>query len=86
MAITQAALIQEGARVRVRRADAPIDPAAVGRTGIVVDASEYRPYSYGVQLDGDDAARMFAPAELEILAQDKLPPERQQAKQRRALP
>jgi hypothetical protein len=79
-------VVPAGARVRVRRGKLPVDPALLGRTGIVVEASEYRPQSYGVALDGETTVRVFATEELEVLAYDALPPERQEAKQRRALP
>jgi hypothetical protein len=52
----------------------------------VVAASEYRTQSLGVVLDGDREARFFMPAELEVVEQPALPPEREQAKLRRALP
>ncbi len=80
------AIIPMGARVRVRRGHLPADAAVVGRTGTVVEASEYNPARYGVALDGEPQVRVFALNELEILHYEALPPERQQAKQRRALP
>ncbi len=80
------AVIPMGARVRVRRGHLPADAALVGRTGTVVEASEYNPARYGVALDGEPQVRVFALNELEILHYEALPPERQQAKQRRALP
>ncbi|MBI4408590.1 MAG: hypothetical protein HY561_02700 [Gemmatimonadetes bacterium] len=80
------AVIPEGTRVRIRQALLPIDPAAVGHMGVVVDASEYHAHSYGVVLDGEQELRFFAPTELEIVQELVLPPEREAAKQRRALP
>jgi hypothetical protein len=85
MAITSAP-ISEGTRVRIRRGVFPLDPVAIGRTGTVVDASEYRSHSYGVVLDGDEDVRFFAPPELEVVQGLALPPEREEAKGRRALP
>src|SRR5690606_28155905 len=64
MAITAGALIPQGARVRVRRANLPLDPSAIGRIGTVVDSSEYHAHCYGVILDGEEHARVFAAAEL----------------------
>jgi len=86
MAVT-GALIPEGTRVRIQRGMLPLDPAAVGRMGTVVDASEYRAHSYGVLLDGDRETRYFAPDELQVVeAPALLPPDRDAARQRRALP
>jgi hypothetical protein len=80
------AVIPLGARVRIQRGAFPIDPAIVGRTGTVVESSEYRPHCYGVVLDDDVEARTFALAELELLDEASLPPDRAAAQQRRALP
>lgn len=79
--------IPEGARVRVRQvAPFPQDPQVVGCTGTVLAATEYRPESVGVALDGRNEVRYFAPEELEMTAEPALPPDREAAKQRRALP
>jgi hypothetical protein len=86
MAITAGALIPQGARVRVRRANLPLDPSAIGRIGTVVDSSEYHAHCYGVILDGEEHVRVFAAAELEVVEELALPPDREAAKQRRALP
>ena len=80
------ALLPEGTRVRIRRASLPQDPAFTGRTGIVVAASEYRDNALGVVLDGDSVVRFFTPGELEVVSGLPAPPERESAKQRRALP
>ncbi len=80
------AVIPLGARVRVKRGQLPADPALVGRMGTVVEASEYTPARYGVALDGEVQVRVFALGELDIVQYDALPPERQAAKQKRALP
>jgi len=80
------ALIPEGTRVRIRRGSLPLDPAAIGRTGTVVEASEYRAHCYGVLLDGEQTKRVFTPDELEVLEPVSLSPDRAAAKSRRALP
>lgn len=80
------AVLPEGTRVRVRRGSLPQDPAVSGRSGVVVNASEYRNQALGVVLDGDSAMRYFTPGELEVVEQLPLPPERETAKGRRALP
>lgn len=86
MAITEGSRIPVGTRVRVQRGGMPIDPAVVGRTGVVVDATPYRARSYAVAIDGEREQRMFAPAELEVAETRELSPAREQAKTRRALP
>jgi hypothetical protein len=80
------AVLPEGTRVKVRRGSVPQDPAVTGRAGVVVNASEYRNQALGVVLDGDSAMRYFTPGELEVVEQLPLPPERETAKGRRALP
>ncbi len=75
-----------GARVRIRRGLVPGDPALFGRQGTVVEASEYTQARYGVALDGESQLRVFALGELEVVEHEPLPPERQAAKQRPALP
>jgi hypothetical protein len=85
MAIPMAAL-PEGTRVKIRRAQAPQDPAVLGRTGMVVVASEYRDQALGVVLDGESGLRYFSPGELEVVTAVPLPPERESAKLLRALP
>ena len=86
MAITAGALLPEGTRVRIRRGAMPQDARLLGRTGIVVDASEYRANNYGVLLEGEQHVRMFAPAELEVVEALGLAADRQEAKKRLALP
>ena len=85
MAIPQAAL-PEGTRVRVKQGHFPIDPTVLGRSGTVTVATEYAPQNLGVVLDGETSARHFAPSELEVVSEPLLPPEREAAKRRRALP
>ena len=79
-------VLPEGTRVKIKRGALPQDPALLGRGGVVVSASEYRDNSAGVVLDGESAIRWFTPGELEVTAAVPLPPERQSAKQLRALP
>jgi hypothetical protein len=85
MAIT-GGLIPEGTRIRIRRGQFPVDPSLLGRTGTVVDTSEYRPHAYGVLLDGESEQRFFAPAELEATEERALRADREAAKRRPALP
>lgn len=80
------AKVPEGTRVRIRQANFPLDPALRGRTGVVVAASEYQVQSIGVALDDSTDVRYFSPNELEMTHMPALPPEREAAKQRRALP
>jgi hypothetical protein len=79
-------LLPEGTRVQIRRADVPQDPTVTGRTGVVVAASEYMAHELGVVLDGEQTVRYFTPSELEATALPPLPPEREAAKRRPALP
>jgi hypothetical protein len=79
--------VPEGSRVRVIQAPQfPQDPEVLGRAGTVVIASEYHTQSLGVVLDGEREPRYFAPRELETITEPALPPEREEAKTRRALP
>jgi len=72
--------------VKVRRGSLPQDPSVSGRTGVVVAASEYRTEALGIVLDGESAVRYFTPGELEVVTLLPLPPERESAKAKRALP
>jgi hypothetical protein len=86
MAIPYAAL-PEGTRVKIVSGVLPQDPALIGRMGLVLAATEYAPQSLGVTLDGESVPRYFRPEELEVVSEPPLlPPEREAAKQRRALP
>lgn len=85
MAIPMAAL-PEGTRVRIRRSRTPQDPVVLGRTGVVVIASEYRDQALGVVLDGESSLRYFTPGELEVVKAVPLAPERESAKRLSALP
>lgn len=85
MAVPVAALPQ-GTRVKVVPTHFPQEAALIGRTGIVLNATEYQTQSLGVVLDGETTPRYFAPVELEVISTPALPPERELAKRRRALP
>jgi hypothetical protein len=76
----------EGTRVKVVRGSFPQDPSLTGRSGTVVSVSEYTTQSTGVVLDGEATPRFFAPTELEAQSEPARLPEREAAKQRRALP
>lgn len=78
--------IPEGTRVKIKRGIFPLDPALVGRTGVVVGASEYQVQNVAVALDDSAEVRHFNPVELEVTTQPALPPDREAAKQRRSLP
>jgi hypothetical protein len=78
--------LPEGTRVKVMRGSVPQDPALIGRSGTVIATSEYNPQSVGVVLNDESAPRYFLRSELEILETEQLPPERQAAKRRPALP
>jgi hypothetical protein len=80
------ALLPEGTRVRIRRSSLPQDAALLDRTGTVVIATEYRDNAVGVVLDGEQATRWFTAGELEVIQEVALPPERESAKRRPALP
>ncbi|MEX0907338.1 MAG: hypothetical protein WD054_03325 [Gemmatimonadota bacterium] len=80
------AVLPEGTRVKIRRSTVPQAPSVIGRTGVVVTATEYRDNAAGVVLDGDSEVRYFTPGELEVTAAVPLPTERETAKQKRALP
>lgn len=85
MAIPFAALA-EGTRVKVKQGNFPLDPVVRGRNGLVVAASEYNTQGLGVILDGESEIRYFGPSELESTSEPALPPEREAAKRRSALP
>jgi hypothetical protein len=80
------AVLPEGTRVKVQTGSVPQESALIGRTGVVVAASEYRDNAAGIVLDGESALRYFMPGELEVIATPALPPEREHAKRLRALP
>ncbi len=78
--------LPEGTQVKIVPGPYPQDPTVTGRVGTVVSASEYQTQSVGVVLAGESAARFFARGELEVLTEPARLPEREAAKQRRALP
>lgn len=61
----RAPLHPTGTRVTVRRGRFPLDAGLVGRTGTVVELSDYRPGRYGVVLDGEERVRDFHESELD---------------------
>jgi hypothetical protein len=61
MAIPWAA-IPEGTRVKIKQSFFPQDPTLLGRTGIVVAASEYQTQNIGVALDDSTDVRYFNPS------------------------
>lgn len=76
-----------GTRVQVRQGPVPQDPALTGRTGTVVQASEYSDHLVGVALDGEAGIRAFSPRELAVLEpMPLLPAARERAKALRSLP
>ncbi|MCI0434144.1 MAG: hypothetical protein L0271_10990 [Gemmatimonadetes bacterium] len=85
MAIRMARL-PEGTRVRIRQGELPLDAGLAGRTGVIIAASDYGDERLGVQLDDESSVCVFAPCELEVIDAVPLPPERESAKARRALP
>lgn len=80
------ALIQEGARVRVRRGTFPLDAAVIGQKGTIVEADKYQAHRYGVLIDGEAEVRYLTRAELEVIMDPGLPAERKAARLLRALP
>lgn len=86
MSITERSLLQQGTRVKVRRAEMPLESGLVGRTGMVVDSDPYRPNRYGVVLDGEDKVRYFAPGELAHAEQPLVESDQEAAKKRLARP
>lgn len=80
------ARLPEGTRVRVLGANLPLEPGTRGRMGTVVVAVDRESERLGVSLDGETRVRTFMPAELEVVEAVPLPPEREAAKSRPALP
>ncbi len=62
------ALYPPGTRITVQRGRLPMDPALVGRTGLVVEVSSYRHHRCGVVLDGEEQVREFREDELVKIA------------------
>lgn len=87
MATTEFSILQTGTRVKVVRGSMPLEEAILGREGLVVDASQYRPHRYGVILDGETRVRYFVAEELEPGDNPRLGGEdREAAKKRLARP
>ena len=80
------ARLPEGTRVRVLGANLPLPPGTRGSMGTVVEAVDRHDERLGITLDGEEDVRWFMPAELEVVAEVALPPEREAAKSRPALP
>lgn len=87
MAITEFSLIPVGARVQIRRGRFPMDPRLIGRTGTVVENSQYTPHQVSVTLDGEAEIRVFNPGEVEVVeGPAALPPDHEEARKRLARP
>ena len=87
MAITEYSLIPVGSRVEIRRGRFPMDPGLLGRTGTVVENSQYYAHKVSVTLDGEGEIRTFAPGELEVVeGRAALPPDHEEARKRLARP
>lgn len=61
-------LYAQGARVRVRRGDYPMDPRLLGREGTVVSLHRNMPRRYRVELDDESGFHSFDESELELLS------------------
>lgn len=57
----------QGTRVKVKRGSFPMDPALIGRTGLIVGTDDYRPQRFGVVLDEETTVRDFHEDEIEPL-------------------
>lgn len=87
MAITEFSVLPHGTRVRIKRGPYPTDAALLGRTGTVVEHSQYYPNKVEITLDGEAKIRTFAPVELEIVeGPEAIPPEQEAAKNRLVRP
>lgn len=86
MSITERSLLEQGTRVKIRRAEMPLESDMVGRTGMVVDSDPYRPNRYGVILDGEVQVRYFAPNELAHAEQALVESDEAAARKRLARP
>lgn len=87
MAVTELSVLPHGTRVRIQRGEFPADAAVVGRTGTVVEHSQYFPNKVDVTLDGEATIRAFAPAELEVVdGPEAIPPDREAGKRRLVRP
>jgi hypothetical protein len=61
----RAFLHSQGARVRIKKGAFPMARDLIGKTGVVVELSDYRPGRYGVVLDAETKIRDFSEDELE---------------------
>lgn len=55
----------EGTRVRIQKGSFPLEPAVIGRTGMVMNHDRANPHKVNVQLDGEEQLRTFMDFELE---------------------
>jgi len=76
----------QGTRIRVRRADFPMDPGLVGREGVVIHATPYEEARAGVLLDGETETRFFGAVELVEVERPPLDPARAAGRARLARP
>ena len=60
-------MFSPGTRVRVKRGRYPMDPALIGRIGLIRETDDYRPQRFGVVLDEETEVRDFHEDELEPL-------------------
>lgn len=87
MSITELSVLPHGTRIEVKRGRFPADPELVGRTGVVVEHSQYFPHKVSVSLDGDPEIHTFAPDEVDLVsAPAALPEDKAEAKKRLARP
>ncbi|MFW6206917.1 MAG: hypothetical protein ACOC5J_03180 [Gemmatimonadota bacterium] len=87
MSITELSVLPHGTRVRVKRGRYPVAADLVGRTGVVVEHSQYFPNRVDVSLDGDPRIHTFALDETELVSVPAaLTSDRVDAKKRLARP
>jgi hypothetical protein len=65
-----------GTRVEIKPGPFPMAPELVGRTGLVVETSDYAPRKYGIELDGESRVREFHEDELQPLVERPMPAEK----------
>jgi hypothetical protein len=56
----------QGSRVQIQKGSFPLDPAMIGRTGMVLDHDRANPHKVNVQLDGEESIRTFMDFELTL--------------------
>ncbi|MEN8376413.1 MAG: hypothetical protein ABFS34_13280 [Gemmatimonadota bacterium] len=76
----------QGTRVRVRRGGLPLEEGLVGRTGVVIQATQYARTRAGVLLDDEREARFFDASELEVTELPALDSRRDAVRARLARP